>query len=314
MPLLNTCLEGFRPSAPNRTLSFTVIFCICTMLVLPTSVGDETMTEETAMNHNSDTVLDVMVIDLPCDNETLCESSRPSHLVEYFGADWCEPCQPLELMLESMASSDVAIIQHHPSIIDLTYLNYSHDKFANQYRLLFIPSIVIDSSGLLTGSEQGMELNHSLSQLETNFTGIDDLSMSNGILYWNTSTNLDLTVWKMRPTAHEFDNRTHPALAVDMRVIQNNQTVYNLSEWTNDPMTRLVFVLHDDKATYLQSISPNPTGAKNLNEPDGEFTDFLSHDGSYDLAIVAFLALVLCLLPALIWFRKLQKQDSQEAE
>ena len=65
--------------------------------------------------------------------------------------------------------------------------------------------------------------------MTTNFSGIDDFAYSDGIIYWNTSTNHSLTVWKIEPTKHEFDNRTLDNLAVDMKIINNHQRSVNLS-------------------------------------------------------------------------------------
>ena len=84
--------------------------------------------------------------------------------------------------------NEIALIQHHPSVLDNSYLNHSKTVFEQEYRLLFIPSLVVNSNGLLTGSAQGIELNQSLANINTNFSGINDISIENGMLFWNTST------------------------------------------------------------------------------------------------------------------------------
>ena len=193
-------------------------------------------------------------------------------------------------------------------------LNYSKNKFDNTYRLLFIPSLVINSNSLLTGVTQGMELNQSLTQIDNNFSGIDNLSISNGMVYWNTTTNYYLTIWKLESVKHELDNRTLPYLAVDKMVIPNSSREQNISIWLNDSTSRLIFVLQEDRVQPLQSLSTSPTGEKDLNDESNEDYDLLAYDGGYDIALITFIGLFLCLMPALIWFRKLQKQDIDESE
>ena len=268
----------------------------------------------TELETDSPDILDVFVIDLPCNNNATCEPSRPEYMIEYFGADWCEPCESLELLLETLDFEKIALIQHHPSVLDQSYLNHSKNKFEDTYRLLFIPSLVINSNSLLTGTTQGMELNQSLAEIDNNFSGIDNLSISNGMVYWNTTTNYNLTIWKLESVKHELDNRSLSFLAVDKMIIPNNSREQNISMWLSDSASRLIFVLQEDKLQPLQSLSTSPTGEKNLNYDSNENYDLLAYDGGYDIALITFIGLLLCLMPALIWFRKLQKQDDDESE
>ena len=290
-----------------------MVFFISSMLIMPFSAAESEI-GNTDLETDSSDILDVFVIDLPCNINSTCEPSRPEHMIEYFGADWCEPCESLELLLDTLDFEKIALIQHHPSVLDQSYLNYSKNKFDNTYRLLFIPSLVINSNSLLTGVTQGMELNQSLTQIDNNFSGIDNLSISNGMVYWNTTTNYNLTIWKLESVKHELDNRTLPYLAVDKMVIPNSSREQNISMWLNDSTSRLIFVLQEDRVQPLQSLSTSPTGEKDLNDESNEDYDLLAYDGGYDIALITFIGLFLCLMPALIWFRKLQKQDSDESE
>ena len=87
-----------------------------------------------------------------------------------------------------------------------------------------------------------------------------------------------------------------------------------MSSWVTNATSRLVFVLQGDDYQQLQSLASNPTGDKNLNERQQIISELLEYDGGYDLAIITFLILLVCLLPALISFRKLQKQVDNESE
>ena len=46
--------------------------------------------------HSEGYVADVLVVDLHCEEENQTCVSRPSHLIEYYGADWCEECPAVE--------------------------------------------------------------------------------------------------------------------------------------------------------------------------------------------------------------------------
>ena len=69
---------------------------------------------------------DVRTFDVECalSNET-CSSQETKHFIEYFSADWCEPCESLESLLSVLNFEDIALIQHHPSVLDQSYLNSS---------------------------------------------------------------------------------------------------------------------------------------------------------------------------------------------
>lgn len=287
-----------------------VLFVVSFMVILPITSSAEYSAKESQSG-----IDDVFFLDLPCDLNSTCEVSRPIHLIEYFGADWCEPCESLELFLDTLDFNEITLIQHHPSVLDYSYLNHSKTVFEQEYRLLFIPSLVVNSNGLLTGSTQGIELNQSLANINTNFSGIDDLSIEKGMLLWNTSTEHNLTIWRLEETVHEYHNRSLPYLAVERITVTNENRQYNISKLLNHSNGRLVFILQDNEQPKpLQSISTSPTGDKALSEGEEEINQLFAHDGGYDLAVITFAVLFLALLPALISFRNLQKQDSAEAE
>ena len=287
-----------------------VLFVVSFMVILPI-----TSSAEYSAKQSQSGIDDVFFLDLPCDLNSTCEVSRPIHLIEYFGADWCEPCESLELFLDTLDFNEITLIQHHPSVLDYSYLNHSKTVFEQEYRLLFIPSLVVNSNGLLTGSTQGIELNQSLANINTNFSGIDDISIENGMLFWNTSTEHNLTIWRLEETVHEYRNRSLPYLAVERITVTNENHQYNISKLLNHSNGRLVFILQDNEQPKpLQSISTSPTGDKALSEGEEEINQLFAHYGVYDLAVITFVLLFLALLPALISFRNLQKQDSAEAE
>ena len=314
MPLLNTCLIKSAITIPNRKLLYCVLIVVLLTIISPFATSTEDAVQQPQSGAQNGT-LDVYILDLPCDVNSTCDISSPTHLVEYFGADWCEPCESIELSLTPLDYNDVALIQHHPSVQDQSYLNYSKQIFEEQYRLLFIPSIVINSNSLLTGAVQGQELNQSLIGTDYEFTGIDDISVENGMLFWNTSTNYNLTVWRLEQIKHEYDNRTLPYLAVDRLMLANDQRQHNISHLQTQSEGRLVFVLQDDSMPKtLQSISTSPTGEKSLSELEEDSSNIFTYDGGYDLAIIIFVMLFLALLPALFWFRKLEKEGFDEGE
>ena len=135
------------------------------------------------------------------------------------------------------------------------------------------------------------------------------------MLFWNTSTEHNLTIWRLEETSHEYHNRSLPFLAVERITVTNDDKQHDISKLLNHSNGRLIFILQDNEEPRpLQSISTSPTGEKALSEGKEETKQLFAHDGDYDLAVITFALLFLALLPALISFRNLQRQYSEEAE
>lgn len=141
---------------------------------------------------------DVLIIDLACIEENVsCAGWRPAHLVEYFGADWCEPCKSVETQLSQREADDTFVMSHHPSKSDLFWLNASNQRFANTLQLWGYPDLVIDGKGLLAGTTQSLELEKAISDSEVNLSGLTSANMENGELFVNHSLSgtLIIEVW-----------------------------------------------------------------------------------------------------------------------
>ena len=113
---------------------------------------------DTEADNGSGALLDAAVLDASCLSNT-CEGYRPDHLIEYFSADWCEPCEQVSEQLRNLTNPHHVVLQHHPSPEDSTFLSASKLRNDADYRLLFLPSLVIDGEHLLTGTRQAMDMN-----------------------------------------------------------------------------------------------------------------------------------------------------------
>ena len=264
---------------------------------------------EEVENTESKVLLDVHVLDSTCLTEESCNSWRPSNLIEYFGADWCEPCMEVEEEISNIDSNQSVIIQHHPSPSDLTFFQQSNMKFENQYRLLFIPSIVINGESLLTGSSQALEINQVLHNQNNSFTGISDINYHNGTLFWNASEGYILNIWKLEETKHEFENYTHPNLATSLLSFKSENSSANISQWLGNWDGRLVFMLEDIGSAKLVSASSQPTGNFNFNNDDSKQSEEIKNEqlDPSVMAIITGLIMLAILLPALIMFQGLRK-------
>ena len=288
------------------------IIVLCSFNSMITVQGQEQVNsdQETIFGHT----IDVMVIDSGCLDEQVCHAWRPLHIIEYYGADWCEPCMEVELSLENIDTTKYAVIQHHPSPLDYSYLNYSNQRYETDFRLIFIPSIVIDGQGLLTGTKQATELNQSLANNQTQFSGINELNINNSILNWDTSSNHTLKIWKTESTSHEFDNRNLSHLAVDYIEINHEQSQLNLTDWLDNWTGKLIFTLESNGIRMLNSLSQSPTGDMDFNSEEETVPILSKTDDSPMLAIMVFVALFVTLLPALIMWKGLQSVNNDESE
>ena len=94
--------------------------------------------------------------------ETSCEADSTLRVIEYFGADWCEPCRSVEAMLDGLDRSDVLVIRHTPSPQDGDFSNRSYQRFDGHYGLISLPAIVIDGYAVLTGETMTLRLEEAL--------------------------------------------------------------------------------------------------------------------------------------------------------
>ena len=98
--------------------------------------------------------------------EDACEVDTSLRVVEYFGADWCEPCRPVEAMLDALERPDVLVVRHAPSPQDAGFSNLSYQRFDGHYGLISLPAIVIDGYAVLTGESMTLRLEEALKATE----------------------------------------------------------------------------------------------------------------------------------------------------
>mgnify|MGYP002841552106 CR=1 FL=1 len=259
----------------------------------------------------SGATLDVAVLTAACLENSTCEAQRPTHLVEYFSADWCEPCLQVSDQLQNLTSETTVVLQHHPSTQDATFLSSSKLRNDLDYRLLFYPSLVVDGTALLTGTRQAMDLESVMENITTAWTGLDNLRLENETLRWNTSENGTVAVWLVAPAAHETADRTHPSVAYGH--LTANATDGELTMETGEfkANTSLIVLLERSGPRTLDVASLAPTGALAI---DGE-ADGL--DGGDEPGLEALLPaltgvfFLVLLLPALVIHRNLVKQRPQ---
>ena len=199
----------------------------------------------------------MLLLDEACLEQEACEPVRPEHFVEYFGADWCEPCKVLDGDLDALNRTDTFVIQHHPSVVDASFLSASKLRFENEHRLLFLPSLVIDGQGLLTGSSQGLELSNALSQRSTSYSGLSEIELDNGSLTWQASQGDRVSVWRTEAIEHPNRNRTHPTLATDMMQFNASNGSGNISNLIEDFNGSLVVMLEQTGVYRLVNDSTN---------------------------------------------------------
>lgn len=256
------------------------------------------------------TLLDVIIFDAECTHSiTPCEGQRIQHLVEYYGADWCEPCELIENEMDLMNRSDTFVLQHHPSVVDESFLSASKLRFETEHRLLFIPSIVIDGQGLLTGSSQGLELSNALSLRSTNFTGLSNVSLLDGNLTWDALGGDTVSVWTTEAASHPTRNRTHPNLATGMMAFNSSAQYGNISSMMSGNEESIVVLLEKTGTYRLVTDSQNPTGGFDVYDGNSSNADRNTDQPSRGLeASVWTVILILSLLPAIYMRWSISKQ------
>ncbi|MCH1539975.1 MAG: hypothetical protein L7S56_00870 [Candidatus Poseidonia sp.] len=247
---------------------------------------------------------DVHVFSTSClDNQTDCESTTPVHLLEYFSADWCEPCRNVSALVNDLQRNDTVVLQHHPSPMDESFLATSGERFDDEYRLLFLPSLVIDGAHLLTGSRQALDVQESLNNSTTQWDGLNELSFNGTTLNWNTSALGVVTVWHTTQTPHATENRTHPHLARTSFSANASQGEINLTLLQSEP-GYLIVMLEKPGLRELSFASLAPTGGVDVNDPylgDGEG---LSQFSQQEIVFGTMVVLIGLWIPAFVMHRR----------
>ena len=294
-----------------------VLLWIAIFLLLPITITNSS-SENGEVIDDGDTI-SVQYIDYSCYQQSLeCQATESEHIVEYFGADWCEPCQIVEDNLAVMNRTDTVILQHHASVEDYTYLNYSKLRYDDKFRLLFIPSLVIDGNGLLTGSSQSFDLNQSLN----NHTGLlnnslSDVVLKNGTVRWNHSSGQTLTIWRLDSTQHDSRNFTHQYLASDsIKIDLNDPNIssdggVNITGLLQNWSGRLIFILENNGSPQLQSYSDKTATNMEFNADETEVQNQVKTSNSAHYAGIWFVIMLTLITPAIILWVKETKRPNQ---
>ncbi|MBT4066762.1 MAG: hypothetical protein HOE76_06055 [Euryarchaeota archaeon] len=234
--------------------------------------------------HSEGYIVDVVVIDLQCDENHTC-ISKPTNVVEYFGADWCSECPEVEQQLQETSNQSALIISHRPSSIDDYWLQASRDRFLDVYGLWGYPTLTIDGHYILAGPTQSRELNTLLSDSVSNYSGISNLTLENNIL--NLSGDLDglmLDAWTVRSTQN----------LTNMVVNHTNLSETNVVGLNGD---KLVIVISQPGFIKLVSGSSLPA---NDYIPDGGLNDIGENSDSVrgSTIIIITILLLIITLPA----------------
>ena len=248
---------------------------------------------------NAGALLDVMVLSASCLSNESCEAHRPAHLIEYFSADWCEPCQQVSDQLRVYSDPSVVILQHHPSPQDTTFLSDSKLRNDVDYRLMFYPSLVVDGSHLLTGTRQAMDLNLTLENQSNEWSGLEQVRLVNGTLQWNASINGTLAAWLVAPVPHETTGELHPSVAYRRLSASADagELILNADSWVDN--TTVVVLLEREGVRALNVASLAPTGSLDPND-GGQDLPERQRENRGTLPLLVGLALVLALLPAVV--------------
>lgn len=233
-----------------RSEFYVKILVICITFALfssPSTIASESQ-------ENQEFVLDAVFFDASCIENTTCIGEEMSYLVEYFGADWCDPCESVEE--NTIPNYDGLIVQHHPSPADLSFLSESKLRFEESYGLQGLPSFVVNGKGLLSGETQANTLEDSIQNLRPgNLNGFEFASIANGSLFWNSSEGTTVKVWYLGNVGHEFRNYTHQNMLLAQDSQNSSQGVHllrNSSEFNS--LTGIVVVLESSAEPQLFSI------------------------------------------------------------
>ena len=250
--------------------------------------------------HSEGYIIDVIVVDLDCEENLTCVS-RPSNIIEYFGADWCTECPEVEDQLNNTSDNQSIILSHRPSTSDDFWLEDSRKRFLETYGLWGYPTIVVDGHYALAGPTQSRELDSLLSESISNYSGITNVSMVNDSLYLEGNfTGLSIDVWTVK------SNDKVPNVAIN----HTNLTETNIVDLDGEKLVIVVSYpgyihLIPGSSMPVNDYSPD-TGLDEIEER-GE-----SVKGSTIIIITVLLAMI-C-LPATVTLIQIIREPTPENE
>ena len=261
--------------------------CVLILLVLiPTSTGHGTESDDEAAS-----IHDVKTFDVQCalTNDT-CIASSTTHLIEYFSADWCEPCDLVSAELNALNRTDVTVLQHHPSPLDLHFLSDSKFRFETTYGFWGVPDLVLNGEGLLTGPSQSQELGLVLDNFSREWSGFTSISLNNGTLSWASDDGDEVHVWITENGAHEINNQDQINVVHHHMAIGSENQTLDISNFINENTTNIVVTLESPGRFELRSASTLSSQGYSLidEESDQNGLEITKQGREYDMACLLY--------------------------
>ena len=262
------------------------------LIVLQSNVSAQT-------NNQFGSTQAIFSIDLSCYHEqnSSCDVHQVSHIIEYFGAEWCEPCDSVSPFVNNMSSDDIVVVQHSSSISDETWLSQSSQRFSYEYRLLLYPSLVIDGTTLLTGTRQATMLNESILNSTANWSVVEGLVMNGTTITWENQLNATVTAWVIEPTMHGRTKTVQPFLAVNAIRNDASSMELNLSSVDLSNATSIVLMFETPGIRNLTTKTILPITNAELENHDVNLSG--GSERSILTPIIWSVVLILCILPAI---------------
>ena len=268
---------------------------------------------------------DVKTFEVDCalTNET-CIANETTHFIEYFSADWCEPCALVSEELESLNRSDTTVVQHHPSPADLHFYSESNIRLYETYGFWGVPDVVLNGEGLLVGPSQSNELEATLDNFTREWNGFLELTLANGTLSWQADDGHVVHVWITKNRPHEYTYADQPLVVTNHAYANVTDQVFNYTNDTNqteetyhiynssmnisdlldENVTSIVVTLETPGRIPLSRASSlSSQGYDLVDEGPNDFVPTDSKSGSEsDFAIAVFGFMLAAIIPAFIMY------------
>ena len=284
-----------------------LVYILILLVLIPTSTGHGTESDDEAAS-----IHDVKTFDIQCalTNET-CIASSTTHLIEYFSADWCEPCDLVSAELNALNRTDVTVLQHHPSPLDLHFLSDSKFRFETTYGFWGVPDLVLNGEGLLTGPSQSQELGLVLDNFSREWSGFTSISLNNGTLSWASDDGDEVHVWITENGAHEINNQDQINVVHHHMAIGSENQTLDISNFINENTTNIVVTLESPGRFELRSASTLSSQGYSLidEESDQNGLEITKQGREYDMAIAVFGLSMAAFIPALIMYVRIVRNE-----
>ena len=278
------------------------------VLLLPSANGDHVFEHQAELRS-------ALTVDVDClflDNLT-CEFEQAQHTLDYFSADWCGPCVDVDYTLSELNQENLSVLLHPVSFEDETYSYDSILLFEETYRLLIIPSVIVNGETLYTGSRQTDDLSVGINATES-LKERTNISIQNKTIMFQLDDDEMIEIWYAEPSFKSRSNETFfQSISSTTRSTSSEIDITESFQITSDGRI-FVYIWKEGQRNPLQIGSEASTAGFEFLNIEFEQEQLSSSNNPLLIPVIVGGFMFLMLYPSLVLHLKTMHKGSPDEE